>query len=80
MCETVEKFVPKKREYSNDYFKINQLLKQINDFEDVFSEIKNLELIIQLQNSIISENPLMDDSLEDDEIVVSTAQKIIDYS
>ena len=73
-------------ESSKDIIKINQLLKQISDFEDVFlgslnkEELPNI-LINQLENTIISENPLADDILtNEDTIVVSSAQKIIDYS
>ncbi len=61
--------------------KINQLLKQIYDFEEVFKlKVSNLELINQLENSLITENPLSDDEIDTDSIVVSSAQKIIDYS
>ena len=39
-----------------------------------------MELLIQLENTIISENPLSDDEIDNSTIVVSSAQKIIDYS
>ncbi len=81
LYEIVSNFVKISPKVSKDIIKINQLLKQIYDFEDVFgSDVNNLELINQLENTIISENPLSDDELEDDSIVVSSAQKIIDYS
>ena len=81
LFEIVSNFVEIKTELSKDIIKINQLLKQIYDFEEVFnSTVTNLELITQLENTIISENPLSDDEMDEDSIVVSSAQKIIDYS
>ena len=81
LYEIVSKFVPLVRENSKNIIKINQLLKQISDFEDVFkNQVSNFELLIQLENTIISENPLSDVEINRDEILVSTAQKIIDYS
>ena len=81
MYEIVQKFVLLNRENSKNIVKINQLLKQITDFEEVFgNEANNLKLLIQLENTIISENPLSDDEIGSSEILVSTAQKMIDYS
>lgn len=81
LYEIVSVFVELEREKSKDIIKINQLLKQIYDFEDVFGDkVSNSELLIQLENTIISENPLSDDEIDDDSIIVSSAQKIIDYS
>ncbi len=81
LFEIVSCFIPFKKELSKDIIKINQLLKQIVDFEDVFKdEFNRLDLIIQLENTIISENPLSDDEIDEDSIIVSSAQKIIDYS
>lgn len=81
LYEIVSNFVELEYEKSKDIIKINQLLKQIYDFEDVFKEnVSNMELLIQLENTIISENPLSDDEIDDSSIIVSSAQKIIDYS
>ena len=53
--EIVNKYVLLEKEKSKDIIKINQLLKQIYDFEEVFgAEVNNLELINQLENTIIS--------------------------
>ncbi len=80
LYEIVSNFVEMKPEISKDIIKINQLLKQIYDFEEVFDNVSNLELINQLENTIISENPLSDDEMDENSIIVSSAQKIIDYS
>ena len=56
-------------------------MKQIDDFEEVFKDnVDNNELLNQLENTIISENPLSDEEINSNQIVISTAQKIIDYS
>ena len=68
------------KDNSVNIMKINQLLKQITDFEDVLPEVPVLELITQLENTIISENPLLDEEIDENVIIVSSAQKIIDYS
>jgi len=70
--------------------KINQLLKQIRDFEEIFdkntndnptqTQVSNKDLIFQLENTIISENPLNSEIKDEDAVIVSTAQKIIDNS
>ena len=57
-------------------------MKQIQDFEKVFSEEKvekrAEEIIIQIENSIISENPYSVLNIGEKDIIVSTPQKIID--
>ncbi|MBR2069752.1 MAG: ATP-dependent helicase [Candidatus Gastranaerophilales bacterium] len=73
-------FVKISKETEHNIIKINQLLKQITDFEEVFKEVSNNELIVQLENTIISENPLSDEDIDENSIVVSSSQKIIDYS
>ena len=83
-------------------YKINQLLKQVRDFEEIFNaeglkgfksfsdgvncdvngvagvEVSNRELILQLENTIVSENPLSGANVDEDAVIVSTAQKLID--
>ncbi len=79
--EIAENFITLDKEISKDIIKINQLLKQIYDFENVFKDnVSNNDLLIQLENTIISENPLSDDEIDENSIVVSSVQKIIDYS
>lgn len=77
----INTFIKIERDIAPDIIKLNQLLKQIVDFENVFGEkVKNFDLIIQLENTIISENPLSDNEIDENSIVVSSIQKIIDYS
>ncbi len=62
--------------------KFNFFLKQIQDFEKVFSQ-KEIEsrvedIIIQLENSIVSENPYSVLNINENDLIVSTPQKIID--
>ena len=74
-------YIPLTLENKDNIYKINQLLKQIRDFEETFKDsVSNKELIFQLENTIISENPLNSEVKEENAIIVSTAQKIIDNS
>ena len=65
--------------------KYNFFIKQIQDFETVFSLQKNTQamqiaMLNQIENSIISENPSFSPEIEEKSVVVATAQKIIDFS
>lgn len=57
-------------------------VKQIQDFENVFGRDFTIEhsdeILNQLENSIISENPYGVLSIEDNNLIISTPQKIID--
>jgi len=84
---TIFKFIPKDVS-KNEIVKYNFLVKQIRDFEMVFSVINNGEkvsdeevllILNQLENSIVSENPNVGFNLSKNEIIVSTPQKLIDY-
>ena len=60
-------------------------LKQITDFEKVFKKLTTNRyfqkaVISQLEKSIISENPSKAPEIEDNAVIISTAQKIIDFS
>ncbi len=76
-----EKFLYKKAS-KLDTKKYSFLLKEVNDFEKAFNEqteqLKK-EFILQLENSIISENPATATQIEENSIIVSTPQKIIDF-
>ena len=62
--------------------KFNFFLKQIQDFEKVFSqkeiETRVEDIITQLENSIVSENPYSVLNIGESDIIISTPQKIID--
>lgn len=63
--------------------KFNFFLKQLTDFETVFEKEKfnpklQNHILTQLENSIISENPPNSLEVEEDNIIIATAQKIID--
>ena len=75
-----ENFIKKTPENKEDIEKINQLLKQIRDFEEIFkSEISKSEILFNLENTIIAENPLENSSLKKGCVNVSTPQKAIDF-
>ena len=61
--------------------KFNFFVKQLQDFENVFGEdFKNRqeEIITQIENSIIAENPYSTLKITSNDLVISTPQKIID--
>jgi len=60
-------------------FKLNQLIKQIKDFETIFG-IKETKgyLFDQLEHTIISENPLSQEEIPENSIVIGTMQKMAD--
>lgn len=61
--------------------KFNFFIKQLTDFENVFGKEFNkrkIDIILQVENSIIAENPYSVLNIEKNDIVVSTPQKIID--
>ena len=61
--------------------KFNFFLKQITDFENIFGKNFNqrkLEIILQVENSIIAENPYSILEIKKNDLVVATPQKIID--
>ena len=61
--------------------KFNFFIKQLQDFENIFGPEFNLrknEIITQIENSIISENPYSVNELAERDLVIGTPQKIID--
>ena len=61
--------------------KFNFFIKQIQDFENIFGKDfsnKQEEIINQIEHSIISENPYSILNITQNDLVVSTPQKIID--
>ena len=65
----------------NELIKFNFFIKQLEDFENVFEEnfsTRKEEIITQIENSIISENPYTTLEIDSNDLVVGTPQKIID--
>lgn len=59
--------------------KFNFFIKQLEDFEDVFkNSVSKREIINQIENSIISENPYSTLEIKDEDLIIATPQKIID--
>lgn len=58
--------------------KFNFFIKQLEDFENVFVGLEKSEIINQIENSIISENPYSTLEIKDNDLVIATPQKIID--
>ena len=61
--------------------KFNFFLKQIIDFENVFGSSFNsrkVDIILQIENSIISENPYSVLEIDRNDLIIATPQKIID--
>lgn len=63
---------------SEEITKFNFFIKQLEDFESVFGNIKNSQIINQIENSIISENPYSTLEIQENDLIVATPQKIID--
>lgn len=75
-----ELFTPEKFD-KNEINKFNFFIKQIRDFEDIFGSEFNkrkTDIILQTENSVISENPYSVFETEQNDLVISTPQKIID--
>lgn len=61
--------------------KFNFFIKQITDFENVFgSDFKHrkTDIILQVENSVIAENPYSTLNISNNDIIISTPQKMID--
>ena len=65
----------------DEIIKFNFFIKQVEDFENVFGESfkeRKEEIITQIENSVIAENPSSAVEVLPNEIVIGTPQKIID--
>ena len=61
--------------------KFNFFIKEIRDFENIFGTEFNkrkTDIILQIENSVISENPYSVLEIEKNDLIISTPQKIID--
>ncbi len=81
--KTVYTNITKEFELNPDENKYGFLQKEAQSFELAFSSnINDLgkEFIIQIENSVISENPIENFKINKGCVIISTPQKIIDYS
>lgn len=61
--------------------KFNFFIKQLQDFENIFGEnfiSHKEEIILQIENSIIAENPYSTLEIDGNDLVICTPQKLID--
>lgn len=76
--EIYENLVQIKNFTADEITKFNFFIKQLEDFENVFADVKNADIINQIENSIISENPYSVLEIKDNDLIIATPQKIID--
>ena len=65
----------------NEITKFNFFIKQLQDFENIFGaefEQRKTDIITQIENSIIAENPYSAFEVKENDLVIGTPQKIID--
>lgn len=61
--------------------KYNFLLKEARSFESAFTgEDIERDFVVQIENSVISENPAETEEITKNSVIIATPQKIIDYS
>ncbi|MFI3300152.1 MAG: ATP-dependent helicase [Candidatus Gastranaerophilales bacterium] len=81
VCDIYEELVNFRFVSVDEVNKFNFFVKQLQDFENIFGENfkeRESEIITQIENSIIAENPYMTLQFEKNELVIATPQKIID--
>lgn len=79
--EIFDKLVELKTFDTNVLNKFNFFIKQLQEFENIFKENfdkRKSEIITQIENSIIAENPYSTLEIKPNDLVVGTPQKIID--
>lgn len=76
--EIYENFVEIQNYSSAQMTKFNFFIKQLEDFESVFKDLNKADIINQIENSIISENPYSTLEIKDNDLIIATPQKIID--
>ncbi|MBR5554575.1 ATP-dependent helicase [bacterium] len=79
--EIFDKLVELKTFDANVLNKFNFFIKQLQEFENIFKENfdkRKSEIITQIENSIIAENPYSTLEIKPNDLIVGTPQKIID--
>ncbi len=67
-----------KRFTKEELKKFSFFVSQIEEYENVFPDIEKSDIIKNIENSIISENPYSTLEVNENDLVVATPQKIID--
>jgi len=63
----------------NEINKFSFFVKELQDFEDVFgNNLEKENVILQIENSVIAENPYSTIEIGEDDLIIATPQKIID--
>lgn len=81
VCEIYDEIIEFTSINADEINKFNFFIKQLRDFENIFGDDfdkQKTEIITQIENSIISENPYSILEIKQNNLVVSTPQKIID--
>lgn len=81
VCEIYDDIVEFTSINPDEINKFNFFIKQLREFENIFGsdfESRKTEIILQIENSIIAENPYSTLEIGEKNIVVATPQKIID--
>lgn len=81
VCEIYNEVIEFTQVRADEINKFNFFIKQLREFENIFGkdfDSRKTEIITQIENSVIAENPYSTLEIKDNEIVVSTPQKIID--
>lgn len=77
--EIYENLVDIKNYTHDEITKFSFFIKQLEDFENVFGKsLEKAQIINQIENSIISENPYSTLEIDENDLVVATPQKIVD--
>lgn len=75
-------YIAKNGVTKDDLKYFNFLLKQVRSFEKAFGKLDEKicrEIIVQLENSVISDNPAVAEEIKQDAVIFSTPQKVIDF-
>ncbi len=81
VCEIYNEIIEFIHVKPDEINKFNFFIKQLREFENIFGkefEKRKVEIITQIENSIIAENPYTTLEIKENDIVISTPQKIID--
>ena len=81
VCDIYDEIIEFAQITDDEINKFNFFIKQLRDFENIYGsefETRKTEIITQIENSIISENPYSVLEIGNNDIVVGTPQKIID--